>query len=391
MNKLIKHNKKIKKRVIGVGTAFVLLAGGLTGLASAEDDADTYDAHNGKCARVNFEVDVEFDGELPDEETYFTVVCDNQEDAPAPAFDEVKIPGEGMEEFGTIEFTEPGEYIYKIYELDEGIEPYIYDDTVYTIDVDVDYDNKGQLYATYAAFSGDVKESAIMFINMLDDDYLIEESPTPEEPEPSGTEITPEEPEPSEPVPETPSEEPKPSEKVVEAPTEEPKPSEKVVETPTEEPKPSEKVIKTPTEEPKPSEEVVETPSEEPRPSEEVKSTPIPNDTSVSDVPTPGDTSITDTIPVPTDETKPSEVVTPSEKPVSPELTPNPTEATSNGSSPVPTSNKSSTITTPKTGDDTNNIPWVVLLLVGFTGAGACLWYLNIKNKRNQSEEEEEQ
>jgi pilin isopeptide linkage protein len=316
MNKLIKRNKKIKKRAIGVGTAFVLLAGGLTGLAFAEDDASTYDAHDGKCARVNFEVDLEFDGELPDEETYFTVVCDNQEDAPAPAFDEIKVPGEGVEEFGTIEFTKSGEYIYKIYELDEGIEPFIYDDTVYTIDVDVSYDNSGKLYATYAAFSGDVKESAIMFINTLDDDYLIEETPTPEVPEPSDT-------------PE-------------------------------------------PTEEPNPSEEVTETP--------EPTSTPVPTDT-----PVPTET------PVPTDEPKPSEVVTPSEKPVSPELTPNPTESTSNGGSPVPTSNKSSTITSPKTGDDTNNIPWVVLLLVGFTGAGACLWYLNIKNKRNQSEEEEEQ
>jgi hypothetical protein len=97
MNKLIKHNKKIKKRAIGVGTAFILLAGGLTGLAFAEDDADTYDAHNGKCARVNFEVDLEFDGELPDEETYFTVVFVNNEDSPAPAFFLININGEIVE------------------------------------------------------------------------------------------------------------------------------------------------------------------------------------------------------------------------------------------------------------------------------------------------------
>jgi pilin isopeptide linkage protein len=177
------------------------------------------------------------------EDIPFTFVLESDEGAPVPEDMHVTRSGAGFAEFGEIEFSEPGEYLYTIHERDDGVENVIYDDNVYSLDVKVRYDNKGELIATCVAYSENsigVKEPEILFINTYQ-----EEDPTP---------ISSEDP--------TPSEEPTPSEDLT--PSEEPTPSDE--NTPSEEPTSIDE--NTPSEEPTPSKETdfadANIPSEEP-------------------------------------------------------------------------------------------------------------------------------
>jgi pilin isopeptide linkage protein len=109
----------------------------------------------------------------------------------------VTIVGEGTESFAEITFTKPGEYIYTVYERNDGVDNYIYDDSVYYIHEEVSYDSNGQLVASCSVYDDDgcgAKQPEISFINLYDDDIPIpsEESSspqittTPEETTPTG-------------------------------------------------------------------------------------------------------------------------------------------------------------------------------------------------------------
>ena len=49
----------------------------------------------------------------------------------------MEIVGAGEKEFGEFAFTQVGTYVYKIYEVDTGVEGYTYDKTIYTLTAEV--------------------------------------------------------------------------------------------------------------------------------------------------------------------------------------------------------------------------------------------------------------
>jgi pilin isopeptide linkage protein len=259
--------------------AFLLLTGAFTFHAFAKERT----VQDSNAVSVAFEVSLEFEGEMPVEHDPFTFILEEEDGSPLPDSPFVTIDGEGVAEFDEIDFTEPGEYIYHVYERDDGVENFVYDDSVYTIDVDVKYDNDGDLVATYTAYSDEVKEPEILFINLYDDDVPIPE-PNPE-PEPE--------------------------------------------------------------------------PDPEPDPEPEPEPEPEPDDGSE-----------------PTEATTTTEVPNPSEEPET---------TVSNNSTITRTSSGTSNITsTPKTGDNTNIILWIVLLCVAAIGMIGCMRYLSVSKKRDK-------
>jgi pilin isopeptide linkage protein len=175
--------KRYKKFAVSLGMVFLLLIGMFTfRVCASEQSAEDDDAD------VTIEVTLKIDGNMPDEHIPFTFILDEEDGAPVPDSSSVTITGEGTAEFGEITFTEPGEYEYTVTERDDGVANYVYDDTVYTLDVDVRYDNYGNLVATCVAYCDEQKEPAIMFINTYDDDIPVPEGSTPAEEQSSSTE-----------------------------------------------------------------------------------------------------------------------------------------------------------------------------------------------------------
>ena len=76
----------------------------------------------------------------------FTIVAET-EGAPLPKNTEVTNDASGNISFGTITYDEAGEYVYTISEINGGAKGYTYDDTKYTVTVNVE-DVEGQLVAT---------------------------------------------------------------------------------------------------------------------------------------------------------------------------------------------------------------------------------------------------
>jgi pilin isopeptide linkage protein len=264
------------------------------------------------------------------EDIPFTFVLESDEGAPVPEDMHVTRSGAGFAEFGEIEFSEPGEYLYTIHERDDGVENVIYDDNVYSLDVKVRYDNKGELIATCVAYSENsigVKEPEILFINTYQ-----EEDPTP---------ISSEDP--------TPSEEPTPSEDL----------------TPSEEPTPSDE--NTPSEEPTSIDE--NTPSEEPTSIDE--NTPSEEPTSI-------DESTPSEEPTPSKETDFADANIPSEEPEYVYESNSPEEPT-----PSATSDSSGF---PLTGDNTNIILWIVLLCAAAIGMTICVRHMNMSDKSDKDQ-----
>lgn len=79
-------------------------------------------------------------GDTPVNKSTFTFVYEAIDGAPMPegAVDgkiEATIDGEGEVEFGNAEYTQAGVYNYRCYEVNDGIDGYIYDTTVYTVRV----------------------------------------------------------------------------------------------------------------------------------------------------------------------------------------------------------------------------------------------------------------
>jgi pilin isopeptide linkage protein len=168
---------KYKKFAVSLGMVFLLFMGMFTFQVNAsEQSADDNDAD------VTIEVTLQINGDIPDEEHIpFTFILDEEDGAPVPDSSSVTITGEGTAEFGEITFTKPGEYEYTVTEQNDGVENYVYDDTVYTLDVDVRYDEYGNLIATCVAYCDEQKEPAIMFINTYDDDIPVPDGSTPAE------------------------------------------------------------------------------------------------------------------------------------------------------------------------------------------------------------------
>jgi pilin isopeptide linkage protein len=213
----------LRKRAASLGLALLLTVGASPFQAFASDQAAQDSATIDIPVTLAFLDEEPPEGEPPgdpppiDDIPFTFILQANEEGEPVPEEHLVTIEGEGTTAFEEITFDEPGEYEYTVFQRDDGVENIIYDTSAYFVDVNVKYDNDGDLVATYSAYQesgsfdgrSEGKASEIMFINEYDDDFLIEEKPeTSEEP--------------------TPSEEPAPSEAPVasEQPTVSPAPSE---------------------------------------------------------------------------------------------------------------------------------------------------------------------
>lgn len=103
---------------------------------------------------------------------------------------------------GNITFTKAGEYRYTLTEVNGGLEHWTYDQSVYTLVVNV-YETEGGLVAEQTILKDGNWIDRILFQNT----YAEEEKPTvpPENPEPEKPIPTPEDPEPEKPTPEDPT------------------------------------------------------------------------------------------------------------------------------------------------------------------------------------------
>jgi pilin isopeptide linkage protein len=130
-------------------------------------------AQNTNIGSVDFEVELQIQGDTPLEDAMFTFTLEAEDDAPVPSSPYATRTGAGNVNFGDIEFTHTGEYHYKIYEQNDGIENYTYDDTVYRVDVAVTYDSDGKMVSNIVAYDDtneqDTKEPEIIFVNEYTD------------------------------------------------------------------------------------------------------------------------------------------------------------------------------------------------------------------------------
>jgi pilin isopeptide linkage protein len=156
---------KIKKSVTSLVMTLLLVTGMLPIQAFATDQS----AQDTNVGSVDFEVELQIQGDTPLEDAAFTFELEAEDDAPVPSNTYVTRTGAGNVNFGDIEFTHTGEYHYKISEQNDGIENYTYDDTVYRVDVAVTYDSDGNMVANIVAYDdaseGDTKEPEIVFVN----------------------------------------------------------------------------------------------------------------------------------------------------------------------------------------------------------------------------------
>jgi pilin isopeptide linkage protein len=364
--------RKCKKRAASLGMAFLIT----TGLFSFQAFADESD-ENAQIASVSLVVELDIEGDTPDEDVPFTFIMEEKDEDDNLVEDTsyATIYGEGTTVFGEVTFDEPGEYEYDIYERNDGVENYTYDDNVYHMNVDVKYDRKGNLVASCTATSEktvdvDGKTADVVFVNTFDektpdpipenDTSILTEEPTTEV-STTSEEVTTEEIATSE---EVTTEGTTTSEEVTT--TEETTTSEEV--TTTEEITTSEEVT---TEETTTSEEVT---TEETTTSEEVTT----EETTTSEEVTTEETTTTEE--VTTEEPTTSEEVTTEEPTTSEEVTTSEEPTTEVSTTPSDSNNHT------KTGDETNLILLVVLLCAAVLGMTGCIWYRNMSGKHDKGQ-----
>ena len=78
---------------------------------------------------------------------------------------EVSVNGAGEVEFGQIEFATVGKYVYKVVEVNTNLANYTYDQTEYTVTVDVTTDADNKLVSTYEIKRGTEVVGNLEFIN----------------------------------------------------------------------------------------------------------------------------------------------------------------------------------------------------------------------------------
>lgn len=77
----------------------------------------------------------------------------------------VSVNGAGEVEFGQIEFEAVGKYVYKVVELNTNLANYTYDQTEYTVTVDVTTDADNKLVSTYEIKRGTEVVGNLEFTN----------------------------------------------------------------------------------------------------------------------------------------------------------------------------------------------------------------------------------
>jgi pilin isopeptide linkage protein len=292
---------KLKKCAVSLGMVFLLITGVFPFQAFATELA-TQDSNS---ANVAFEVILEIGGDTPKNDASFTFVLDADENAPVPDSYYANREGAGVAKFDKITFTSPGKYHYSITQKNNGVANYTYDNSVYSVNVNVSYNQNSQLVATYSVSNEKVigsKVDEMLFVNKytapvsttasLDDVATLEEDIA------------------------------------------------------------------------------VETTS-----SIENKSS-TENTSSTETTTSIGTTSFSETT-----SSEETTVIGKITQTTEPSITT--TEITTNSSNTVTTANKSS----PRTGDETNNIPWIVLLCVVLIGMIGCFVYLKFAKNHNKKQD----
>jgi pilin isopeptide linkage protein len=330
-------------------------------------------ASESEIATVAIEVEQEITGDTPAQDEEFNILLEAEDDgAPVPENQILTIIGSDTGKFEEIDYTLPGVYRYIVRQRNDELPNYTYDETIYHITVTVYETDEGRLRSVMKVVKNDEteKSDAITFINEYD---APEPTPTPE-------------------------------------PTATPTPTPEPTATPTPEP------TATPTPEPTatPTPEPTATPTPEPTATPEP--TPTPGGSSSSDgkngadgsginLPTPGpdgdnpgDDGDDDEEDEPNATVTPTPTTAPDENSSdNPDVTPGVTPGGSNSGTPGSSGNggssnysgggssnggsssgssggssannysSSGTVTSPKTGDTTDILSWVLLLMA------ACL------------------
>ena len=119
-------------------------------------------------------------------ETFTFVLTPDDPSYPMPAgsVNGVKtttITGEGMSEFGIIEFTAPGRYTYTVIEKNGGAAGYTYDDSIYTIAYDVTEQNGALSVVRTILKDGKIVTgfNVVSFTNVYKEDPPPDTPPTP--------------------------------------------------------------------------------------------------------------------------------------------------------------------------------------------------------------------
>lgn len=114
--------------------------------------------------------------EIPDssKHTYEIAIESQSNNAPVPASDTLSITESGTGEF-TIEITEPGTFVYKVYEKTGTDINIVYDDTVYFVTVFVTNTEENSLNYAVAAINAEknTKNDKVTFKDVLSSDIVI--------------------------------------------------------------------------------------------------------------------------------------------------------------------------------------------------------------------------
>lgn len=138
------------------------------------------DVDDGNVVTADPPVRKKISGDKPDKDAEFTFIMEADDPSyPMPdgsrnGIKKMKIRGSGSGEFGLSKYTEPGEYIYRIYEENTKEEGYEYDRSVYTVINSVtENDGKLELQQSIMRPNGTVKPAdeimSFTFINKYTD------------------------------------------------------------------------------------------------------------------------------------------------------------------------------------------------------------------------------
>ena len=82
---------------------------------------------------------------VPSGMEYKVVLKSENETNPMPDIKEITIKENGSAEFGPMTYTEPGKYVYSVYQQAGNAEHFTYDSTIYTVTVSIENDGNGSL------------------------------------------------------------------------------------------------------------------------------------------------------------------------------------------------------------------------------------------------------
>lgn len=149
--------------------AFALVAAAFlpAGTVRAAETADAADAY--RCS-ISIPVQVTVSGDTAPQEEYTFTMEKETADAPMPENNMLIIGGSGSGSFASIEYTVPGDYVYRVYQIAGKNDGMTYDTSTYQVTVRVVNTETGGLTAEIWAVKNDSdqKVDSINFDNQYD-------------------------------------------------------------------------------------------------------------------------------------------------------------------------------------------------------------------------------